>query len=59
MCLDWGWLTMFNSIGNHTEGERRRLLASLLLACAIGYNARQFRDFADPAAIFVALDLNR
>ena len=50
---------MFNSIGNHAKGERRRLLASFLFACTIGYNARQLRHFAYPAAVFFAFDLNR
>jgi len=57
--LDWGWLTMFNSIRNYAEREGSRLLAGLFFACAISYDARQLRDFTDPAAVFFTFKLDR
>jgi len=50
---------MFNSIGNHAQGKRRRLVTGLVFGCAVGYDAGKLRDFPDPPAVFLAFDFDR
>jgi len=50
---------MFNSVGNYAKGGRRGFVAGFALGCDIGYDTRQLPDFADPAAVFFAFDLDR
>ncbi len=51
--------TMLKTIGEHPKSECLGLCDSFIARPAVRENARQIRDFADPATVIFALDLNR
>ena len=49
--------TMFDSIGQNTEGERLRLRHCFVASSSVGQYSGQVRNFADPATVFLPIDL--
>ena len=55
---DRGRLPMLDAISNYAKGKRGDLITDFVLGRSIGQDARQLRNFADPAAIVFAFDFN-
>jgi hypothetical protein len=50
---------MLEALGDDAEGERLDASDRLVSVLTVGHNARQCRDFGQPAAIVLSLDFNR
>ena len=57
---EFGWrLSVFETFGDHSEGERLNPRDRFVAVRAIAHHARQGGYFGEPAAVVFAIELNR